>query len=81
MTDLNDLEYDLALTDPAARPARFRALAAEHPEHAHDLAEWLVELALDDLTPKPDIEPCVAWDDPAVLRAMERFRTLLARHR
>lgn len=30
MTDLIDLEYDLALTDPAARPARFRALAAEH---------------------------------------------------
>jgi len=85
MTTLEDLEWELALTDPAARGTAFRAMVAAHPDHADQLADWLCELALDelraDLHEPDDIEPAVAADDPAVLRAIERLTANLRRTR
>jgi hypothetical protein len=78
---LDDLGYHLAVAEPTERRQLFLAMAAKHPDLAADLADLLVELALDDLREPDRVEPCVPPGDPSVIRAMERFRAALSRQR
>lgn len=56
-------------------------MTAKHPHLAAELADFLVELEVDERREPERFEAMVDRDHPAVLLAMERFRVALARYR
>ena len=48
MTDLADLEYELALTDPTDHISVLTEMQQMFPQHAETRAAFLVELTFDD---------------------------------
>jgi hypothetical protein len=78
-TPLRDVLYELALARPAPDAALVDEFARRYPEHASDLTEYAIELALDAIAARdgPADVP-QATTTPGVSRAMSRFHSRLS---
>lgn len=74
---LDDLFYDLSLVEAEVRIEYLDQLARIYPEHASELTDFAVDLALRELKQKSiDVLP-VADSDPIVVRAMSKLQNRL----
>ena len=78
-TPLRSVLYELALAKPAPDAALVDAFVRHYPEHAADLTEYAIALALDALAAQNEpIDGSVATTTPGVSRAMSRFHHRLS---
>jgi hypothetical protein len=78
-TPLRNVLYELALAKPAPNAALVDAFVRHYPEHAADLTEYAIALALDALAAHDEpVEMPVATTTPSVSRAMSRFHNRLS---
>jgi hypothetical protein len=78
-TPLWNVLYELALAKPAPDAALVDAFVRHYPEHAADLTEYAIALALDALAAHDEpVEMPVATTTPSVSRAMSRFHHRLS---
>ena len=75
--ELEDLFHELSMADRRTRVDRLDELVRLCPQFAHDLTDFAVELAYDDVRSEAtDVKP-VEETDPMVVRAMSRLHNRL----